>query len=406
MSTEEVDEVSTQMEDRLILTLEEEEWEKSAKEFARVLVLKPVSERKYSFNGIVAAMRKVWILKGKVTFGEAKGSRIIAKFQREDDLKRVFEGGPWTYGGCAILMSRWEEEASLEKQAFNRLGIWAQFHDVPEQLMTSEDTARKLARMIGEFIKVDQGEGSNQNFKYVRCRVWLDVSKPIITSFFLARRGKDPLQITVRYEHMPRFCHHCGVCTHEMEDCNKKSRSMAPLYEAWLKGLTGISGVVEDGDAGDKGEQARQVGKETEYRPVAVCTEEGKPKTLADEVKEVSVEWAGPSRLLGQLDMAWERVGDTESGVLSQIFGQKGSRVDLGSISKSQGGKQKATYSSNKKRLKVRVSDLKKRAREGVGKSVTFESLKQLKEGNEVQSVFSHGFEGSAEAVMQPRREP
>ncbi|KAL9681934.1 hypothetical protein QQ045_013726 [Rhodiola kirilowii] len=262
-------------------------------------------------------------------------------------------------------MSRWEEDTFAEKQAFNRLGIWAQFHDVPEQLMISEDTARKLANMVGEFSKLDQGEGSSQNFKYVRCRVWLDVSKPIITGFLLARRGKDPLQITVRYEHMPRFCHHCGVWSHETEECNRKSKSMASAYEAWLRGSASISEVVENGETEDKSEWQRQSGKKSEYQAPAESTKDSKEKTLAEEANKVANDWAGPINVMGQLGMAWERVGDTESGVHSQIFDYKGSSAVLSSLAKTTGGKQKAIYSSRKNKLKVRVSDLKRRAREG-----------------------------------------
>ncbi|KAL9665078.1 hypothetical protein QQ045_020487 [Rhodiola kirilowii] len=124
MSVDEVVEGTEQINEKLVLTLEDEEWEKSGRAISKALVLKLISDKKYTYNGVVAFLRKAWVLKGKVKFGEAKGNKIIARFEREEDMEKVLEGGPWTYGGCAILLSRWEHRAVSSEIASNKLGIW------------------------------------------------------------------------------------------------------------------------------------------------------------------------------------------------------------------------------------------------------------------------------------------
>ncbi|KAL9683209.1 hypothetical protein QQ045_015026 [Rhodiola kirilowii] len=108
MSADEVVEVAERINDKLVLTLEEEEWEKSGRAISKALALKLISDKKYTYNVVVAFLRKAWVLKGKVRFGEAKGNKIIARFEKEEDMERVLVSGSWTYGGCAILISRWE----------------------------------------------------------------------------------------------------------------------------------------------------------------------------------------------------------------------------------------------------------------------------------------------------------
>ncbi|KAL9670598.1 hypothetical protein QQ045_008151 [Rhodiola kirilowii] len=117
------------------------------------------------------------------------------------------------------------KERQLKKSKITKLGTWVQFHNVPEQLMFIEGTPKKLATMVGEYGKLDKGNKSS--YKYVRCRVWLDVAKPLVTGFYLARPEKDPAWIIVKYERLPRFCHHCGLWSHETDECSEKQYSKA-----------------------------------------------------------------------------------------------------------------------------------------------------------------------------------
>ncbi|KAL9677263.1 hypothetical protein QQ045_005491 [Rhodiola kirilowii] len=68
--------VEEQISGKLVLTLEEEDWEKSDREFSKVLILKLISDKKYTFNGVLAFLKKAWILKGRVVFGEAKRNEL------------------------------------------------------------------------------------------------------------------------------------------------------------------------------------------------------------------------------------------------------------------------------------------------------------------------------------------
>ncbi|KAL9680031.1 hypothetical protein QQ045_017904 [Rhodiola kirilowii] len=219
--------------------------------------------------------------------------------------------------------------------------------------------------MIGEFNKFDQGEGNKQNFKFVRCRVWLDVSKPIVTEFLLARRGKEPLRITVRYEHIPRFCHHCGVWSHETEECEVKNRSMAPHYEAWLKALKGASELMVDSEAEGRGEPRRQMAKEVETLAAEAGTVDGKAQTLAEVARVVTPQWAAPNPQMGQerIPMEDDNVSTVGFGAQIQDLCHVEKSVETGGVAKPR-GKLKAVSNPSREKLKVRVSKLKKRARE------------------------------------------
>ncbi|KAL9682369.1 hypothetical protein QQ045_014165 [Rhodiola kirilowii] len=128
--------------------------------------------------------------------------------------------------------------------------------------MMVDDTVKKLASMVGSFSKFDQKDGKHENYKYVRCRVWLDADKPIVTGFELDRPNKGLLWITVKYERIPCFCHYCGLWTHEMEDCDWKTQSRLAYYEEWIRTLASIKERAEEHEESDCEDQEARYGKD------------------------------------------------------------------------------------------------------------------------------------------------
>ncbi|KAL9664705.1 hypothetical protein QQ045_020111 [Rhodiola kirilowii] len=222
------------------------------------------------------------------------------------------------------------------------------------------DTVKKLACMVGEFSKFDQKDGKHENYKFARCRVWLNAARPIVTGFELTRRNKDPIWVKVKYERIPRFCYHCGLWTHELEDCDRKAQSRLAHYEEWIKTLASIDEKVEENEEADSGEQEVRHGNEEVVKPVdggqkerpaerSDLGEEGcqtllqvprgdrksnlingkraqtscfekvsspfRGQKLLEELGEMQ-DWADPSSLLGREGMDWERqeVSESNSG--------------------------------------------------------------------------------------------
>ena len=56
------------------------------------------------------------------SFGDHK---ILFTFDNKEDVDRILEGEPWSFDKHLVVMSRYENESSLEDIQFEKTKLWA-----------------------------------------------------------------------------------------------------------------------------------------------------------------------------------------------------------------------------------------------------------------------------------------
>ncbi|CAM8951292.1 unnamed protein product [Rhodiola kirilowii] len=218
-----VEDIADKLEGKLVVSLEDADWEKMKRSFKWALIVKLANGMSFNITWLGNVLSKVWNLEldKRVRFKELASNMAMAEFEYAADMVRVREGGPWLCLNTVALLHDWCPELAPEEIKMNRLGVWAQLHNLPiGAVMTDRDTGEKLAGYIGKFIKVDT-EGAKKRF--IRVRVEIDIDKPVITGFFLRRLSGDPIWISVKYERLPTLCPDCGRLGHEGDDCREEA---------------------------------------------------------------------------------------------------------------------------------------------------------------------------------------
>lgn len=67
--------------------------------------------------------------------------------------------------------------------------------------------------------EVDGEEGGMAWGEYMRIRVVVDVSKPLLTGKKLCLGGREPIWIRFSYERLPNYCYLCEKIGHQYKDC-------------------------------------------------------------------------------------------------------------------------------------------------------------------------------------------
>ncbi|CAM8880609.1 unnamed protein product [Rhodiola kirilowii] len=178
-----------------------------------------------------------------------------------------------------IVMHEWCSDLAPEEFKMNRLGVWAQMHNLPVGAMLNEkECGEKLARYVGKFIRVSQSETEGARKRFIRVRVEVEVDKPLINGFFLRRLNKDPLWISVKYERLPECCSKCGRLSHAAESCHyieelglNQRQGESDLEEGRRKAARGDQrqGEMRASQAADKAPMMSEK-VETNYRKVVM----------------------------------------------------------------------------------------------------------------------------------------
>ena len=104
------------------------------------------------------------------------------------------------------------------------------------------EVGEDIGNGIGQFVKVDVPENGLGRGRYLRIRVDVDVSLPLLRGKILERADGSSFWVDFQYEDLPTFCYRCGCLGHGGNECivgrgsgSVMSGGVSDLYGSWLR---------------------------------------------------------------------------------------------------------------------------------------------------------------------------
>ena len=119
-------------------------------------------------------------------------------------------GSQWIFRGAPVVLKEYDGFTNVFDYKLDKIPVWTRIHGVPDGLMKKRELAERVAKKVGEQpFTVIVDEGRINPVKYLRARVFLDLSKPLVR--FVPITIKERILYPVTYERMPTFCYFCGM---------------------------------------------------------------------------------------------------------------------------------------------------------------------------------------------------
>jgi hypothetical protein len=171
------------------------------------------SRKSYNPKYLFADMLNAWGIP-KLAVVEKLGDYCFRiEFIREEEKKRVIEGGPWWHKGDALIVVHYDGLTRPSQVSIESIGIWACLLDLPPAMM-KEAFAKQLGGQLGKFVKMDSRYPG-----YLRVRVEYPLRKALQPLMTVKIKGRGAMVISLRYENVPHFCFHCGCMGHVAVNC-------------------------------------------------------------------------------------------------------------------------------------------------------------------------------------------
>ena len=120
---------------------------------------------------------------------------------------------------------------------FEKGAFWVRIYNLPLACM-GQEVGRQIGASIGKVEMVDTDEEGAVWGEFLRARIKLDLTKPLLQGMRLKIQGKS-IWVRFQYEQLPRFCFECGVIKHGKRGCLKRTTSRVkkrkPEYGPWLR---------------------------------------------------------------------------------------------------------------------------------------------------------------------------
>jgi hypothetical protein len=122
------------------------------------------------------------------------------EFVKEEEKKRVLEGGPWRHKGDTLIVVHYDGLIKPSEIRIQSIGLWVRLYDLTPAMMKHAIT-QLLGEQLGEFIRLDSKYPG-----YLRIRVNYHLSKHLMLELTMKVKGHEQMLIITRYENVPHFC--------------------------------------------------------------------------------------------------------------------------------------------------------------------------------------------------------
>ena len=168
-----------------------------------ILLAKIISSKNINYNMVKDITVKAWKPVFPMEIKRLSKKVFMFSFHHEVDLHKVFTRRPWSIRGAHMVLKRWSPDLTWQEVDFSTSSIWVQVHVLPT-LWRTEENLRKIGSRVGAALEVKLiGEPGGMWRKFIRLRVEMDLSNPLIPGVFLPQPGKNELWVGLTHQPGP-----------------------------------------------------------------------------------------------------------------------------------------------------------------------------------------------------------
>ncbi|KAL4319353.1 hypothetical protein GQ457_18G009190 [Hibiscus cannabinus] len=184
-----------------------------AEDFACSLVGRVLSFGPLDGGRVARLFRTIWKDDKVQTITEINPNFFLIAFVSSSHRDNVLKRGPWDFQKQWFALEPADPARTIHDYTFQYMCIWVRIHNIPLSLMT-EALARTLGACIGKVVMTDTRLEDGNMGEFLRVRVSMDTTKPLRRCVMLSRPTAKAILCPLQYEHVPIFCHGCGLIGH------------------------------------------------------------------------------------------------------------------------------------------------------------------------------------------------
>ncbi|KAL4332004.1 hypothetical protein GQ457_07G003470 [Hibiscus cannabinus] len=169
--------------------------------------------RSIGYTVMLNRIRAMWNLSGEIAMVDLDNGYYLICFALENDMSKVFTGGPWLIYGHYLTVQPWSRSFSTAKDYPDQIVVWVRLPGLSYRYYT-KSMFRCIAGVIGKIVKIDYNTTEGKRGKFARLAVVVDLKKPLISSIII-----DNFHQKIEYEGLPIIFYGCGCYGHTEDVC-------------------------------------------------------------------------------------------------------------------------------------------------------------------------------------------
>ena len=138
---------------------------------------------------VARTFKPLWRIAGELKIRDIGEHILLFEFEDVLDLEQVLEFEPWSYDKHLVAFERVFDIELVPFLDFSRATFWVQIHNIPERSLKVE-VGELIGMSIGRVIQVADPEDDDADSEFLRVRINIDISKPLLRCSKLHSEGK------------------------------------------------------------------------------------------------------------------------------------------------------------------------------------------------------------------------
>ncbi|XP_042950312.1 uncharacterized protein LOC122282425 [Carya illinoinensis] len=206
----------------------------------KCLIVQLLTTKHYNKEAFKQVLRKIWRPLQPLRLQSLGTKFLIAEFEDVKDQERILRDGPWSFDKQLVLLKKFDGLLQTHQITLTKAFFWVRIHDLP-LMARSQSIGFKIGASLGKVLEVDLLDGECEWGEFMRVRICIDVSKPLLRGKQVSLGGLGTYWVRFSYERLPEFCYLCGRIGHVQRDCEQAVErdvlNGSLPYGQWLRDL-------------------------------------------------------------------------------------------------------------------------------------------------------------------------
>ncbi|KAI7992412.1 hypothetical protein LOK49_LG12G01664 [Camellia lanceoleosa] len=175
-------------------------------------------------------LQSAWKPRSKLMISPWGDNVYMFQFADSKDRCKVLDKAPWSVMGNHLILQPLHLRMAVSDFEFCWCPFWVQVHGLPLDKMTKTHKVT-IGNHLGKLITIEAlSDGLLLVRSFLRIRVEIDVTKPLLQGFILHRRNPSgeamaDVRVLYRYEKLSESCYDCGRIRYDNTSCKFTSRA-------------------------------------------------------------------------------------------------------------------------------------------------------------------------------------
>ncbi|CAL1403133.1 unnamed protein product [Linum trigynum] len=187
---------------------------------AHSLLGRVFTENRISTTELRESVIAPWLIQGRIRVVQAKHGLIEFMLPNEEARNWILKRSPWAINDRIIHLRAWTP--IITKQIYDDLAIAPfriQLWDVREDCCTQQFGRKMVQTTIGKVLESGVFTCQDSGSWFVKVKALIDFSRPLRSQILASNDDTGRFCVSLKYEHLPSFCFHCGRVGHSSRSC-------------------------------------------------------------------------------------------------------------------------------------------------------------------------------------------